>query len=109
MTESRPRFPGMSGNGGYERKSLHQAADEAPSFKLQAPEKSQTSNPKTGSEVVRWGCMEAGVVDWLPLSLLPLVVIAIRTVLPAWVFMWAMAFAIFIGCKWLTWRRACRK
>src|SRR4051812_25596012 len=67
-------------------------------FKLQTSGKSQTSNLKTGSEVLRRRWMETRVVDWLPLSLLPLVAIAIRNVLPAWLFMWAMAFAIFFGC-----------
>ena len=42
---------------------------------------------------------------WLPLMVLPLSVIAVRSRLAAWAFMWALAIAIFIGCKWLTWWR----
>jgi predicted DCC family thiol-disulfide oxidoreductase YuxK len=39
---------------------------------------------------------------WLPLAMLLLVALATKPILPAWGFMWAMAFAIFFGCKWLT-------
>ena len=39
---------------------------------------------------------------WLALSLLPILILAAKPFLPAWAFMWAMAFAIFVGCKWLT-------
>jgi alginate O-acetyltransferase complex protein AlgI len=39
---------------------------------------------------------------WLPLLALPTVALAMRPLLPSWGFMWAMAFAIFVGCKWLT-------
>ena len=39
---------------------------------------------------------------WLPLILLPLAALAARPLLPAGGFMWAMAGAIFAGCKWLT-------
>ena len=45
---------------------------------------------------------------WLPLILLPAFAVMVRSILPAWVFMWLMASAIFFGYKWLTWRRACR-
>ena len=44
-------------------------------------------------------------LDWLPLAVFPFLVL--QPALPAWGFMWAMAFAIFFGCKWLTWRKAC--
>jgi len=43
---------------------------------------------------------------WLPLALLPLLALNFKPVLPAWGFMWAMAAAIFLGAKWLTWREA---
>jgi hypothetical protein len=40
----------------------------------------------------------------LPLLLLPVLAIAVRDTLPAWVFMWLIAFAIYAGFKWLTYR-----
>ena len=39
---------------------------------------------------------------WLGLAILPLFALTTRPFLPAWGFMWLMAFAIFFGCKWLT-------
>jgi predicted DCC family thiol-disulfide oxidoreductase YuxK len=47
-------------------------------------------------------------MDWLPLMLLPAFAIIIRNMLPAWAFMWLLAWAILFGCKWLTWCRARR-
>lgn len=46
-------------------------------------------------------------LDWLPVIVLPLASISSRDALADWVFMWFLALAIFFGCKWLTWRRAC--
>jgi predicted DCC family thiol-disulfide oxidoreductase YuxK len=46
------------------------------------------------------------VLDWLPVVLLPAATVPMRPQLPAWIFMWAFVTAMFIGCKWLTWRRA---
>src|SRR4030095_14670393 len=45
---------------------------------------------------------------WLPLILLPPAVIALESLFADWVFMWLLAFAIFFGCKWFTWRMADR-
>jgi len=43
---------------------------------------------------------------WLPLAVLPWTVVFLAPpTLPRWALMWALAFAIFCGCKWLTWRR----
>ena len=28
---------------------------------------------------------------------------------PPWALMWALSGSIYVGCKWLTWRRACRQ
>ena len=39
---------------------------------------------------------------WVALALLPLLALGTGPSLPAWAFMWVMAFAIFFGCKWLT-------
>lgn len=47
------------------------------------------------------------VRGWLPLLVLPPTALLVgwRAGWPSWVTMWAMAFALFVGCKWLTWRR----
>jgi hypothetical protein len=43
---------------------------------------------------------------WGPLILLPVaVLVVIPGDAPRWMLMWALAVAIFVGCKWLTWRR----
>ncbi len=40
-----------------------------------------------------------------PLIVLPLLVlVGVPTGVPRWAFMWILAFAIFVGCKWLSWR-----
>ncbi len=49
------------------------------------------------------------VASWLPLAALPMVAMAMRNRLPAWALMWALAYALFLGCKWLRYRRAARK
>jgi predicted DCC family thiol-disulfide oxidoreductase YuxK len=41
---------------------------------------------------------------WLPLLVLATLALLARPFLPAWGFMWTMAFALFFGCKWLTLR-----
>ena len=48
----------------------------------------------------------ASYLGYLPLILLPCCALALRPSLPAWGFMWTLAFAIFAGCKWLTWWQA---
>lgn len=44
------------------------------------------------------------VVAWLPVVLLPAGVLLLTPERwPRWAFMWLLAFAIYAGCKWLTW------
>lgn len=45
-------------------------------------------------------------IGWLPISVLPLIAVACRNLLPPWVFMWVLSFAIYLSLKWLTWWRA---
>jgi hypothetical protein len=45
-------------------------------------------------------------IGWPPISILPLIAIASRNLLPAWAFMWILSFAIFVGLKWLSWWKA---
>jgi len=47
--------------------------------------------------------------DGLPLVLLPFAALFTREIMPAWALMWLLAFSIYFGCKWLTWRRASRR
>ncbi len=43
---------------------------------------------------------------WIPLAVLPAAVVAlVPAAWPRWAFMWTLAFAIYCGCKWLTWKR----
>jgi hypothetical protein len=46
---------------------------------------------------------KAAFVGWLPLIVLPAAMIALGQRMAPWLFMWALAFAMFFGCKWLTW------
>lgn len=46
-------------------------------------------------------------LDWMPLLALPAIVFAAEDRLSPWAFMWGLAFAIYAGFKWLSWRR-CR-
>ena len=43
---------------------------------------------------------------WVPLLFLPAIPVVFRHSLPAWLFMWTLAFAIFAGLKWQTWWQA---
>ncbi|HZS49166.1 MAG TPA: membrane bound O-acyl transferase family-domain-containing protein [Blastocatellia bacterium] len=43
---------------------------------------------------------------WAPLIVFPAAVLILTPgTWPRWAFMWLLAFVIFAGCKWLTWRR----
>jgi alginate O-acetyltransferase complex protein AlgI len=39
---------------------------------------------------------------WVAVVILPLAALCTKAFVPAWVFMWLMAVAVFFGCKWLT-------
>lgn len=45
-------------------------------------------------------------IGWLPILALPPTALACRNLLPPWVFMWVLSFAIYLSLKWLTWWRA---
>ena len=45
-------------------------------------------------------------LGFLPLLILPVAALLVRSWMPRWGFMWAMAFALYAGCKWLTYREA---
>lgn len=44
--------------------------------------------------------------DWLPLLLLVLAAAVIGRQFAPWLYMWTLAFALFLGCKWLCFRAA---
>ncbi len=45
-------------------------------------------------------------IGWVPILVLPPTAVTCRNLLPPWVFMWALSFAIYLSLKWLTWWRA---
>ncbi|HXC99174.1 MAG TPA: MBOAT family protein [Verrucomicrobiae bacterium] len=49
------------------------------------------------------GARTSNVFAWLPIIILPATAILLVNSLQPWVFMWAISFALFFGCKWLTW------
>lgn len=48
-------------------------------------------------------------VDWLPLLIMVLAAAAIGIYVPAWIYMWAIAVALFAGFKWLSFRKEMAK
>ena len=64
---------------------------------------------RTQSGPFRWNesrIAVQGLMRLLPLVALPPLVLALSPWLPRWLFMWAMAVAIYAGCKWLTFEQA---
>lgn len=55
--------------------------------------------PVRTRSAIRW-------IGWLPLVVFTPVTVAMRNLLRPWELMWALAFAIYIGLKWLTWWNA---
>jgi Membrane bound O-acyl transferase family len=45
-------------------------------------------------------------VGYLPICVLPLAAVTCRGELQPWLFMWILAFSIFVSLKWLTWWKA---
>ena len=44
-------------------------------------------------------------LDWLPLPILGIGAAVVGRKLPPWLYMWTNAFALFVGCKWLSFRK----
>ena len=61
---------------------------------------------ETAAQTAPVASTERSWPGWLPLLLLPTAAILFRNSLPAWLFMWMLAFAIFIALKWTTWWKA---
>jgi len=67
-----------------------------------------TSRPQSESKEIESAEPARGSqwIGWIPISVLPLTAVSCRDLLPPWVFMWTLSFAIFVSLKWLTWWRA---
>ena len=55
---------------------------------------------------VRIDAREPLAIGFLPLLILPVIAFLAAPSMPRWGFMWAMAFALYAGCKWLTYCEA---
>jgi predicted DCC family thiol-disulfide oxidoreductase YuxK len=62
----------------------------------------EIQNATVGKEKLRFA-------DFVPLFILPATALGFRNHVEAWVFMWLMAFALYLGCKWLTFRQVTRR
>lgn len=51
----------------------------------------------------------ASTLPWLGLVVLPASALCVRPLVSPWIFMWAMAGALFFGCKWLAFWRVKQK
>jgi hypothetical protein len=65
-----------------------------------------TAFPATNSEGRNHAIVRANWFEWAPIVVLPAGVCIFRSSLLPWQSMWLVSFAIFWGCKWLTWFRA---
>src|SRR6266513_1342285 len=50
--------------------------------------------------------LTASFMRWFPLVILPSGVMILYKFLQPWAFMWSLAFSIYFGLKWFTWRTA---
>lgn len=48
-------------------------------------------------------------LDWIPLLVFTGLAFLLTRALPAWALMWNLAFALYAGSKWLTWKRVLRR
>jgi alginate O-acetyltransferase complex protein AlgI len=77
------------------------------SVNTEMPEHVDTGKDARGRPMIGHSVPNFSVsLDWVPLLTLPTFAFLSRDHQPPWLFMWSMAFAIYLGCKWLTWRRA---
>jgi hypothetical protein len=65
-------------------------------MKITETDSSIQVNPESDSSANPWP-------GWIPLIVLPVAAMAARPFLAPWCFMWALAAAIFFGCKWQAW------
>jgi alginate O-acetyltransferase complex protein AlgI len=57
------------------------------------------AEPDRSTRILSWP-------GWLPVVISPAIAIFFRDRMPAWLFMWTLAFTIFAGLKWMTWWQA---
>jgi len=63
-------------------------------------------NSPTTSSVRSQGVTASGWAAWLPSAVVPIAAVAVRNRLPPWLFMWALALALYAALKWASWWRS---
>jgi Membrane bound O-acyl transferase family len=61
------------------------------------------AEPMIGADAARQTTLRHACAAWVPFIVFPALVIAFRSQLVPWVFMWLLAVTIFGGLKWQTW------